>query len=205
MRRYRQSLFTLLFITLFGYSTVFADNNEILELEYPENLKLIKRNVWGWQPISSPFKTHIIKYITVHHGGTKFHPDQDPINHIKNLQSWSRSEKKWIDIPYHFMIDLKGNIFEARPINIPGDTNTEYDPTSHLLVEVMGNYEIQSLSDVQMTSMIDLIKYLSKRFNVTIENIKTHRDYSMQTVCPGKNIYQYFENGTIKQMLIESQ
>jgi len=204
MRRYRPPLFFLLLITLFGSSIAFANNNEILELEYPENLKLIKRDVWGWKPINSSFKTHIIKYITVHHGGIKFQPDQDPTNHVKNLQSWSRSDKKWIDIPYHFMIDLKGNIFEARPINIPGDTNTEYDPTSHLLVEVMGNYEVQILSDVQLTSMIDLIKYLSKRFNVTIENIKTHRDYSTQTICPGKNIYQYFENGTIKQMLTES-
>jgi len=103
------------------------------------------------------------------------------------------------------MIDLKGNIYEARPSNIPGDTNTEYDPTSHLLVEVMGNYEIQTFSDVQLTSMIDLIKFLSIRFNVATDNIKTHRDYSTQTVCPGKNIYQYFENGAIKQMLIESQ
>jgi N-acetyl-anhydromuramyl-L-alanine amidase AmpD len=131
----------------------------------------------------------------------EFTEDEDPVQNVKNLQSWSRSEKNWVDIPYHYMIDLDGNIFETRPINIPGDTNTEYDPTGHALVEVMGNYEIQELNEKQLNSMIDLIKYLSERFEVSNENIRTHKDYSKMTVCPGKNIYKYFENGYILRQL----
>lgn len=174
---------------------------DLIELEYPDSLSVIRRAEWGWLPISKPFDSHNIKYITVHHGGVEFSVDKNPAEHVKNLQTWSVNEKNWIDIPYHFMIDLEGNIYETRPINIPGDTNTEYDPTSHLLVEVMGNYEIQTMSEIQLTTLVDLLRFLSKRFNVPSDHIKTHRDYSTQTVCPGENIYQYFSNGTIKRQL----
>ena len=178
--------------------------SEFAELDYPDNLSVIKRAYWGWIPVSDPFKTHEIKFITVHHGGVEFSKSKNPTEHVQNLQHWSRDEKSWVDIPYHFMIDLEGNIFETRPVDIPGDTNTEYDPTSHLLVEIMGNYEIQTLSEIQLSSLIDLLSFLSKRFKVSSEDIKTHRDYSTQTVCPGKNIYQYFTDGTIKSRLTDN-
>jgi len=205
MNKLLATLSILFLIPPFGQPSFANDktnkNNSFLELEYPENLKIIHRADWGWKPIESSFKTHNIDYITVHHGGVEFSADKNTIEHVKNLQSWGRRDKSWVDIPYHFMIDLQGNIFEARPVNIPGDTNTEYDPTSHILVEVMGNYEIQKLSTKQFVSMTNLIKYLSNRFEVPSEKIKTHRDYANQTVCRGKNIYKYFSNGSIHKML----
>jgi len=169
----------------------------ISEIDYPSELNIIKRVDWNWIPINTKFNTHEIKYITIHHGGIEFSRGQDPTKHVRDLQSWSRKEKKWIDIPYHFMIDLNGIIYETRPINIPGDTNTEYDPTNHALVEIMGNYENQELNKSQLKSMIDIIRFLSNTYNVSKENIKAHKDYSSITDCPGKNIYKYFENGYI--------
>jgi len=169
----------------------------VKELNYPKELKVIKRSEWGWQPLTEKKEEAKITKITIHHGGVEFTKDKDPKEALRTLQKWSREEKGWIDIPYHFMIDLDGNIYEARPINYPGDTNTEYDPTGHALVEVMGNYEIQTLSEEQLNSLIGLIAFLAKEFNVPVSEIKTHRDYSKMTVCPGKNIYKYFQDSTI--------
>ena len=187
----------IIFISsLYAPSIVLADKQETFQvLSYPKQLPIIKREAWGWIPIKSPYETHKIKFITIHHGGVKFSSDKNAFEHVRNLQNWSRTKKNWVDIPYHFMMDLKGNIFETRPINIPGDTNTEYDPRGHLLVEIMGNYEVQELSEQQFSSLATFIKFLSVKFNIPLERIKTHRDYSSETVCPGKNIYQYFENG----------
>ncbi len=198
---FMKNLFSIVFLLLIGCSA--SKNTNFLELDYPGNFKVIKRAEWGSIPIDTSYKTHEIEYITIHHGGVEFTDQENASQHVKNLQNWSRSEKKWIDIPYHFMIDLEGNIYEARPINIPGDTNTEYDPTNHVLIEVMGNYEIQELSDTQLKSMIDLTKYLMGRFEVSVEKVKTHKDYSSMTVCPGKNIYKFFEDGTIYEALQE--
>jgi len=181
-------------IILIGCSKAKLYTNDLIELDYPAELNIVKRADWGWLPIELNIKTHEIEFITIHHGGVEFLNDQDPVSSVRNLQTWSREEKQWVDIPYHFMIDLEGAIYEARPLNIPGDTNTEYDPTNHALVEIMGNYEIQELNENQLKSLIDLIKFLKNKYNVPVDKIKTHKDYTSQTVCPGKNIYKYFEN-----------
>ncbi len=169
----------------------------VTELEYYDYVKVIKRADWGWLPLEKGKAEATINKITIHHGGVEFTADKDPVKSIQSLQKWSRAEKKWIDIPYHYMIDLEGNIYEARPINYPGDTNTEYDPTGHALVEIMGNYEVQKFSDVQQESLVDLIAFLANEFNVPLSEIKTHKDYSTKTVCPGKDVYKYFQDSSI--------
>ena len=188
------------FIELFSQ---ISQKINILELNYPEEFGVITRSDWGWLPLENTKDEAKITKITIHHGGVEVSADKDPIESIRNLQKWSRSEKKWIDIPYHFMIDLDGKIYEARPINLPGDTNTEYDPTGHALIEVMGNYEIQEFSENQMKSLVALSAFLAKEFNVPVSDIKSHKDYSEMTVCPGKNIYKYFEDGTILKQIEE--
>ncbi|MEN8137146.1 MAG: peptidoglycan recognition family protein [Bacteroidota bacterium] len=190
---------TLFYIVgLFFFTTVACQHNfEVTELKYPENISIIKRSEWGWIPLEKDKLQSEITKITVHHGGVEFTKDKDPVASIQNLQKWSRESKNWIDLPYHFVIDLDGNIYEGRPINYPGDTNTEYDPAGHALVEVMGNYEIQELNKKQKQSLVELLAYLKAEFKVSQEDIKAHKDYSTQTVCPGKNIYKYFEDGSL--------
>jgi uncharacterized protein YbbC (DUF1343 family) len=173
----------------------------ISELEYPDDLKVTSRADWGWQPLESVLPQHSINKITIHHGGEEFAEDKDMIQYLRNLQSWSRSEKNWIDIPYHFMIDLKGNIYEARPINYPGDTNTDYDVNGHALICVVGNYEIQTIKDVQLKSLAKLVAFLKQKYHVELKDIKGHKDYTTQTVCPGKDLYKYLEDGSFLKMV----
>ncbi|MCW8848745.1 MAG: peptidoglycan recognition protein family protein [Melioribacteraceae bacterium] len=194
-------IFIVIIATITSCKHTDQSHDQLTEIKYPKELGVMKRADWNWVPIDSAYATQDIKYITVHHGGVEFLKGTDPIKSIQNLQSWSRSEKKWIDIPYHYMIDLDGIIYEGRPINIPGDTNTEYNPLNHALIEVMGNYEIQVLSEIQLNSLIELIKFLMIKYNVPLDKIKTHKDYSSMTVCPGKDIYKYFESGYIEKAL----
>ena len=173
----------------------------ISELEYPNDLKVNSRAAWGWQPLDRVLPQHSINKITIHHGGEDFPEDKDMVQYLRNLQSWSRSEKKWIDIPYHFMVDLKGNIYEARPINFPGDTNTDYNVTGHALICVVGNYEVQTLSDASLKSLVKLTAFLKQKYRVELKDIKGHKDYTNQTVCPGKDFYKYFEDGSFLKMV----
>lgn len=169
----------------------------VTELEYPDYVKVVKRADWGWLPLEKGKEEAAIQKITIHHGGVEYSADKDPAESIRNLQKWSRAEKEWIDIPYHFMMDLEGNIYEARPINYPGDTNTEYNPTGHALVEIMGNYEVQEFTVVQQESLVKIIAFLAKEFKVPLSEIKTHKDYSETTLCPGKDVYKYFQDSSI--------
>jgi len=172
----------------------------ISELEYPNDLNVVLRTDWGWKPLEKVLIQHQINKITIHHGGEEFAEDKDMIKYLRNLQSWSRSEKKWIDIPYHFMIDLKGNIYEARPINFPGDTNTDYDVTEHALICVVGNYEMQKLSKASLKSLVRLTAFLKQKYHVDLKDIKTHKDYT-ETLCPGKDLYKYFADGSFIKMV----
>jgi len=189
--------FILAVLIITACSSTVTQDISIQELDYPDDLNVIKRADWGWVPMDSTIAEHKIDKITIHHGGVEFTMEKDAVQSVRNLQSWSRSEKKWIDIPYHFMIDLDGNIFEARPINYPGATNTEYDPTNHALIEVMGNYEIQVINQEQLDAVVNLTTFLVEEFNVPLENIKGHKDYSKITDCPGKDLYKYLQDGTI--------
>lgn len=176
------------------------------ELDYPADIKIIKRSEWGWQQPKEKFfylHNNPVTKITIHHGGEEFVENKDMVQYLRNLQSWSRSEKKWIDIPYHFMIDLKGNIYEARPINFPGDTNTDYDVNSHALICVIGNYEVQKINPQQLKSLSKLTAFLIQRYNVDLKNVKTHKDYT-ETLCPGTDLYKYFEDGSFIDM-VESE
>lgn len=156
------------------------------------------RSTWNADD-PKPFKLHVPERITIHHEGTKFEKGDDAPQHIKNVQTWGMGkDRNWVDIPYHFLIDPDGNIYEGRNIFTVGETATEYDPTGHLLITCMGNFEEQEVSEEQLGSLIKLIAYCCKRYTISPETIASHKDYSNQTVCPGKNLYKYLENNYIK-------
>ena len=73
---------------LIFFSSLSANSNAIVEINYPEHLNIINRADWGWKPINSAYKTHDIKFITVHHGGVVVTPDKDPTKLVQNLQSF---------------------------------------------------------------------------------------------------------------------
>ena len=194
-------LVTLTLILFYGCS---ASKDEIKTSgsEYPSELKVITREQWGWKPEEKTLPEHTINKITLHHGGEYFAEDKDVTAYLRNLQSWSRSEKKWMDIPYHYMIDLKGNIYETRPLKYPGDTNTDYDVRGHALICVMGNYEVQKFNKEQMKAVVDLTSFLVKKYNVNLDSIKGHKDYAL-TLCPGEDFYRFIRDHTIQKLVAQ--
>ena len=100
----------LMFVSCSNQNSLAKKNYEII---FPENINIIFQKEWGGSENQTTNESHIIDRITLHHGGVEFTSNKDPVEYMKNLQSWSRSEKKWMDIPYHFLIDLKGAIYIA--------------------------------------------------------------------------------------------
>ena len=177
-----------------GTPSDFSDSR----LDYPDEIDVMRRSAWGWKSTGKRVPEHTISKITIHHGGVSFSDDRDPVEYLRSLQGWSREEKGWIDIPYHFAIDLQGKVYEARPLRFPGDTNTSYNPRTHALILVVGNYEIRELTEVQFESLSGLTAFLATEFSVELPDIRGHLDYAPgETTCPGANIYQYFEDGSL--------
>ena len=170
----------------------------------PDILAIVPRS--GWQANEArPYKEQVPVRITVHHEGGRVLTDTaDAARRLKNIQTWGMGkDRNWTDIPYHFLIAPDGTVYEGRNSNTVGETNTEYDPTGHLLICFLGNYQEQQLNQNLLDVLTRLIAHLCTKYNISPETIATHRDHSKQTTCPGKNIYPYFENGYVKKKVTE--
>ncbi len=149
---------------------------------------------------------HTIDMITLHHSGDPepVTAEDDPVKKLQKLLEWGKREKNWWDVPYHFLIFVDGTIYEGRDYAYIGETNTTYNPTGHLLINVMGNYELQEASEIQLKAITDLMAWAVQEFDVSLNKIKGHCDYA-ETACPGKNLKSHLKNGTfvhgIKQRL----
>ena len=184
---------------VFLFSLFVSSANVLLAQARPaKHFKIVTRKEWGWKPPAFTLPEQQIKRITIHHSGVIFKQDEDVVKYLRHLQEWSRTEKHWMDIPYHYMIAPDGTIYEARPLKYPGDTNTTYDPRGHALICVLGNFEIQKPTQRQLDALAWLTAQLALKYHVPLDSVKAHKDYA-ETLCPGKNLYRYLQNGTLKK------
>ncbi len=166
------------------------------ENSYP--VVIVSRADWAANT-PRPFKHHVPVRMTVHHEGTKLTESDNAADKIRRIQVWGMGpDRNWTDIPYHFLIAPDGTIYEGRDVFTVGETNTEYDPTGHLLICCLGNLQEQQVPEKQLASLVNLVAYCSEKYNIPLETLATHRDYSQQTSCPGKYLYKYFQNGYVK-------
>ncbi|MBI2419178.1 MAG: N-acetylmuramoyl-L-alanine amidase [Ignavibacteriales bacterium] len=162
-----------------------------------DSLAILPRSAWG-ADTPKPFAYHVPNRITVHHEGTFFDGVKETAEaHILKVQKWGMTEaRNWIDIPYHFLIDNKGRIFEGRNPYTVGETNTDYNPEGHLLISMLGNFEEQEVPPAQLEALINMIVYACKTYSIDPNTLATHKDQT-ETLCPGKNLYAYFSNGYV--------
>ncbi len=145
---------------------------------------------------------HRITHVTLHHTGDRepLRPQDDPVRKLRGLQSWGAAERNWWDVPYHYLLDLEGRIYEGRDWRYMGETNTTYDPGGHFLISVIGNYERQEPTAAQLAAIADLMAWARKEFNLPLERIGGHYNYAT-TGCPGSHLRKYLENGMFRQMV----
>lgn len=165
--------------------------------DYPEPA-MMRREDWGAKPMVLDLPAHTITHITVHHTGVKQNPERSFVDKLRGLQAWSQREDKlasgqtkpqWADIPYHYYIDVNGEIGECRPVGVPGDTNTDYDTTGHALVVVEGLFPEDHLSYAQRKALRNVVTWLAFRFDVPAERVQGHSDMAPgQTTCPGETL-----------------
>ena len=171
-----------------------TDTSLVVADEIERNIVSVQQ--WGGTPaIEAQARKHTITRITLHHQGESFLRGRDPQLYLRNLQAWSRNTRRWLDIPYHYIIDLDGIIYEGRNINYAGDTNTDYDPSGHALIEVVGNFEEVEPTQAQLDAVVKAMTMLAAKYKISPDSISGHKDFSTQTVCPGKNLYRYLESG----------
>jgi hypothetical protein len=165
---------------------------------YRDTVPTVPRSSWQAQP-ARPFKQHVPVQITVHHeGGKRLTASDDAKQRLRTVQHRCMgSDRNWSHIPYHLLISPDGTVYEGRSPLTVGETNTEYDPTGHLLICFLGNYNEQKLDEKLLKVLIDLLVDSCIKYGISPTDISTHRGHSQQTACPGADIYSYFKSGYI--------
>lgn len=170
----------------------------LILLAIPDEPKIMSRIEWGAKDHLPGAKPHVIDRITIHHTGVLSAPARSLKDKLVGLQTFSQRVDKlasgkekpaWPDIPYHYYIDIHGMIGEGREWFFAGDTNTEYDPTGHLLIVVEGEFGQEKPTAAQLKSLTDLTTWCAFKWRVPSDKIQTHKDYSQQTECPGTALY----------------
>lgn len=143
---------------------------------------------------------HEIRMITLHHSGSAepLRAEDDPVEKLRGLQAWGRADKNWWDVPYHFLIDLEGTIYQGRDYRYMGETNTSYDPRGHLLISVLGNYNRQEPTPSQVEAITELMAWAAVEFDVPVDRIHGHGDLA-ETSCPGTHLRSYLDEGTFRR------
>ena len=117
---------------------------------------------------------------------------------MNGLFEWGAEDRNWWDLPYHYLIDLDGNIYEGRDPKYAGETNTTYDPRGHLLISVIGNYNQQEPTEAQIDAIAEMMGYAVQKYNLSMDDIFGHGDWA-DTSCPGEYLQKYLDNGTFRK------
>lgn len=145
---------------------------------------------------------HRISHVTLHHTGDAqpLRPGDDPMQRLRGLQAWGARDRNWWDVPYHFLMDLDGSIYEGRDYHYMGETNTTYDPGGHFLISIIGNYGRQEPTQAQIEAIADLMAWALMEFDLAVDRIGGHYNYA-NTSCPGQHLRSYLEDGSLRQMV----
>ena len=122
-------------------------------------------------------KMGIIEGIGLHHSGTKI------LQTIEIIHNYHKNTKKWAGIGYHFYVRKDGSIYKGRDLAYAGAHCPGINSIS-IGICAEGDFNQETMSDVQKNAIIELIAYLKTKYN--IKWIKGHREV-INTSCPGAN------------------
>jgi hypothetical protein len=169
----------------------------------PVALDVLSRESWRANPPTSAYVRHRIERLTVHHQGVRFTDSRRAPARLGTMQQFHQSaEKGFNDIAYHFVVDPDGNVYQGRPVWAGGETETDYDPSGHLLVCLLGDFETQSPKPPQLDALVSVLAWAADTFEVSPKTIEGHRDHA-HTTCPGKHLHALITDGTIEKRVEE--
>jgi hypothetical protein len=111
-----------------------------------------------------------------------FHHAESTKCSLEDIHSWHKI-RGWVGVGYNFFIRKDGTVYEGRPIwASDADAFGHNDDSLSCCFE--GNFEVETMTDAQVKSGIELAKYCRKLYPRI--RLCRHKDVN-DTACPGKN------------------
>lgn len=104
------------------------------------------------------------------------------------IKRWHVVNNGWKDIGYHYVIDLDGTVEQGRPIYQVGAHCSGHNVGSIGICYIGGVDNKMKPKDtrtgVQKIAMFELVHRLLDQFNLTIDDVHCHNDYTNLKACP---------------------
>ncbi len=126
----------------------------------------------------------IIKKLVVHHSASK----KDTTKKT-DIDEWHK-QRGFSQIGYHKVVESDGKIVTGRPERQQGAHAKGVNHKS-LGVCVVGNFENEAPSEIQIRSVIKVLVEWCRKYELTSTDIYGHKNVpggSTKTSCPGKNL-----------------
>jgi hypothetical protein len=148
------------------------------------DIDIIPRAQWGAPPAHAPFIHMPSDHLWLHHTAGP----QEGYWGMRELRRYTMNEG-YDDIPYSFVVDPEGLIFEARGAGRDSGATGGDNSNSHAIC-IMGNYHIRPVPWAAKEATARLSAYGFQRgWWRTPTLTGGHRDVRGTTVCPGNYAY----------------
>jgi hypothetical protein len=133
----------------------------------------------------------VFSSLTVHHSGAGPNSRTEANEVAADLQNILAGHLKrhYGDIGYHFVIDYAGRVWEGRPLMYEGAHVCRHN-AGNIGVMLLGNFEQQRPSAVQVRAMVRTIRILRGWCWIGRRRVYGHRDLG-SSLCPGRHLYPH--------------
>ncbi|MFA9479123.1 peptidoglycan recognition family protein [Phycisphaerales bacterium AB-hyl4] len=158
---------------------------------HADGLNAVARSRWASAgPVTSRVNPmNGVSRITVHHEGwTSFwdNGEASTAERIERIRNVHVRDRGWGDIGYHYIIDRSGRIWQGRAIGYQG-AHVGGANENNLGIMLLGNFDQQSPTDVQLDRLVSSLRSLMRTHNVANHRVYTHQELS-PSACPGRNL-----------------
>jgi len=123
-----------------------------------------------------------IEFLIIHHTAVSRAKNNHQFEAVRNYHV----SKGWGNIGYHFLIEPSGETIWCRKENEVGAHCKEQNMNYRSLgICLTGNFDIEEPTPNQKASLKNLLSLLLKKYSLTTDQIKFHRDYVTYKTCPG--------------------
>lgn len=147
------------------------------------------RKEWGAKESLKAYKKHQPYRITIHHAYVPTIALFQGDSTIKDIQNYHIKVRQFIDIAYHYIIAPNDIVYECRPVDVYG-AHVKGNNFGNIGIMFVGDFDKEDVPESMFNICIELCTQLSKKYYMEIEDIKGHRDYTLDKTCPGENLYK---------------
>lgn len=154
------------------------------------------RERWGAAPPTGGYGTHTVSRLTVHHSAVAVGDDDWDPDRLRRYQR-THQDAGFVDLAYHLVVAPAGTLYEGRPVDAPGETFTDYDPSGHLHIVLDGHFDREEPTAAQLDTLVATLAWGAEAFDADPGTIAGHQDHAA-TACPGSNLQPLIADGTVR-------